>query len=112
MDAPCLKCLSARFVIDIERVFTGRAGEPVTGLKCLSARFVIDIPQTRPQTRLRPTRLKCLSARFVIDIKGGIAGAGTEADGLKCLSARFVIDIKGTDKNGHEYEFVSQMPFG
>ena len=37
-----LKCLSARFVIDIK--FMGRDGSTVSiGLKCLSARFVIDI---------------------------------------------------------------------
>ena len=38
----CLKCLSARFVIDMptwEDIMT----EAGAGLKCLSARFVIDI---------------------------------------------------------------------
>ena len=48
-----LKCLSARFVIDM---FTGRDGKTVTvteGLKCLSARFVIDIPNPNGVGQIR-----------------------------------------------------------
>ena len=38
-----LKCLSARFVIDMTMGGRTEDGDPVRGLKCLSARFVIDI---------------------------------------------------------------------
>ena len=50
-----------------------------SGLKCLSARFVIDM---RGLERLVPVHrlcLKCLSARFVIDI-GDAGGADAEAE--------------------------------
>ena len=44
-------------------------------LKCLSARFVIDISITEMKRKLVISGLKCLSARFVIDI-GKVAGLG------------------------------------
>ena len=39
------------------------------GLKCLSARFVIDIHSHASGVAFGDQSLKCLSARFVIDIK-------------------------------------------
>ena len=40
----------------------------VVGLKCLSARFVIDIKPVRVIFNNKKLCLKCLSARFVIDM--------------------------------------------
>ena len=42
------------------------------GLKCLSARFVIDILVEDGDSRQGHNGLKCLSARFVIDIASSI----------------------------------------
>ena len=39
-----------------------------TGLKCLSARFVIDINKGLYEAIASAASLKCLSARFVIDM--------------------------------------------
>ena len=43
-----LKCLSARFVIDIASANISTLDGVEVGLKCLSARFVIDITETWP----------------------------------------------------------------
>ena len=42
-----------------------------TSLKCLSARFVIDMPSINilDTVEVEAPSLKCLSARFVIDIR-------------------------------------------
>ena len=40
----------------------------MSGLKCLSARFVIDMPSIKVLDTVEVKCLKCLSARFVIDI--------------------------------------------
>ena len=54
----------------------------MVGLKCLSARFVIDIKVPIPDNGKMAKCLKCLSARFVIDIEvpipdhGKMAGLG------------------------------------
>ena len=73
-----------------------------TSLKCLSARFVIDIHGSGWKARHDHRGLKCLSARFVIDINiSTLDEVEVEAPSLKCLSARFVIDIfDGGDRNG------------
>ena len=107
-----LKCLSARFVIDIGEVTVLEVVNP--SLKCLSARFVIDIYTRRllqrPQSR---SCLKCLSARFVIDILNLDPRRGRGGSpGLKCLSARFVIDIHENKDKWSKGSCLSQMPFG
>ena len=64
------------------------------GLKCLSARFVIDIDTVEVEGDPREhSCLKCLSARFVIDMRRPARASTSRLAGLKCLSARFVIDI-------------------
>ena len=50
-------------------------------LKCLSARFVIDIDTVEVEALTKKERLKCLSARFVIDIHREVAGMG-DLDGV------------------------------
>ena len=63
-----LKCLSARFVIDMRTTLRWQSSPSGSGLKCLSARFVIDISIRGIPMMSYVTRLKCLSARFVIDM--------------------------------------------
>ena len=89
-----LKCLSARFVIDMRTTLRWQSSPSGSGLKCLSARFVIDITYGHCEVHVSDHgSLKCLSARFVIDMKSR-EHVFTGHDGcLKCLSARFVIDI-------------------
>ena len=70
-----LKCLSARFVIDI-KVPIPDNGKMAKCLKCLSARFVIDITILDTVEVEAPVSLKCLSARFVIDIINSREGMG------------------------------------
>ena len=48
-----LKCLSARFVIDMTMGGRTEDGDPVRGLKCLSARFVIDIDTVEVEAEVR-----------------------------------------------------------
>ena len=54
-------------MIDIQPDPRGAREERVR-LKCLSARFVIDISMNANSRAVMERRLKCLSARFVIDI--------------------------------------------
>ena len=89
-----LKCLSARFVIDMGVIkSTFPTTEMWPSLKCLSARFVIDIDTYGTDKIHVSDRLKFLSARFVIDIRVRTRMVPPTNSCLKCLSARFVIDI-------------------
>ena len=99
-------------MIDISRQIRKDASAAGTGLKCLSARFVIDIRLAPSSIVSAYTSLKCLSARFVIDISTTKSFTEPSLQRLKCLSARFVIDISSIEVVNPTPTGMSQMPFG